>query len=104
VEGVEIIGPERLKELEPHCAGIKALYSPVTGIVDFTQVSGAYADEVRARGGEIRTGHEVTTITRRGGAGVAVVPVVVGGIVFMAAFWLFRQAFARRTGGVGFRR
>src|SRR5919199_845611 len=66
VEGVELIGPERLKELEPHCVGIKALYSPVTGIVDFTQVAHAYADEVRARGGEIRTGHEVTTITRRG--------------------------------------
>jgi hypothetical protein len=33
-----------------------------------------------------------------------VVPVVVGGVAFMAAFWLFRQAFARRTGGAGFRR
>jgi hypothetical protein len=43
-------------------------------------------------------------ITKGGGASVAVVPVVVGGVVFMAAFWLFRQAFARRTGGVGFRR
>jgi hypothetical protein len=43
-------------------------------------------------------------VTKSGGAGIAVVPVVVGGIVFMAAFWLFRQAFARRTGGVGFRR
>src|SRR3954447_19145511 len=43
-------------------------------------------------------------LAKGGGAGVAVVPVVVGGIVFIAAFWLFRQAFARRTGGVGFRR
>jgi hypothetical protein len=43
-------------------------------------------------------------VTKGGGAGIAIVPVVVGGIVFMAAFWLFRQAFARRTGGVGFRR
>jgi hypothetical protein len=43
-------------------------------------------------------------VTKGGGAGVAVVPVVVGGIAFMAAFWLFRQAFSRRTGGVGFRR
>lgn len=42
-------------------------------------------------------------ITTGGRASVAVVPVV-GGVVFMAAFWLFRQAFARRTGGVGFRR
>src|SRR3954454_20768875 len=43
-------------------------------------------------------------ITRGGGAAIAVVPVVVGGIAFVAAFWLFRQAFMRRTGGVGFRR
>jgi hypothetical protein len=43
-------------------------------------------------------------VTKGGGAGIAVVPVVVGGVVFMAAFWLFRQAFARRTGGVSFRR
>jgi hypothetical protein len=34
--------------------------------------------------------------------GFAMIPV--GGIVFMAAFYFFRQAFARRTGGVGFRR
>jgi hypothetical protein len=43
-------------------------------------------------------------VTKGGGQSAAVVPVVVGGIVFMAAFWLFRQAFVRRTGGVGFRR
>jgi hypothetical protein len=43
-------------------------------------------------------------VTKGGGQGIAVVPVVVGGIVFMAAFWIFRQAFMKRTGGVGFRR
>src|SRR3954470_16027067 len=43
-------------------------------------------------------------VTRGGGASVAIVPVVVGGLVFLAAFWLFRQAFMRRTGGVDFRR
>jgi uncharacterized membrane protein YeaQ/YmgE (transglycosylase-associated protein family) len=43
-------------------------------------------------------------VMKGGGAGVAFVPAVVGGVVFLAAFWLFRQAFSRRTGGVGFRR
>src|SRR3954454_877758 len=43
-------------------------------------------------------------VTRGGGASIAIVPVVVGGIAFVAAFWLFRQAFMRRKGGVGFRR
>jgi len=68
VEGVEMIGPERLQELEPHCNGIKAIYSPATGIVDYTRVAQAYADEVRTQGGEIRTGFEVTGIERRSGA------------------------------------
>ena len=28
VPGLEMIGPERLKEIEPYCVGLKALYSP----------------------------------------------------------------------------
>jgi predicted membrane-bound mannosyltransferase len=27
----------------------------------------------------------------------------VGGVVFLCAFWLFREAFKRRSGGLGFR-
>jgi hypothetical protein len=32
------------------------------------------------------------------------VMVVVAGVVYAGSFWLFRRAFARRSGGVGFRR
>ena len=38
VEGLEMIGPERLREIEPHCVGVKALWSPNTGIVDYSRV------------------------------------------------------------------
>ncbi len=65
IPDLELIGPERLREIEPYAVGIKALYSPTTGIVDFAQVARAYAQEVTARGGEILTGHEVTAIARR---------------------------------------
>ncbi len=67
VPGLELIGPERLREIEPHCAGIKALYSPTTGIVDFGQVARKYAEIVAARGGAILTDHEVTGIDREDG-------------------------------------
>lgn len=67
VPGLEMIGPERLRELEPYCEGIQALYSPETGIVDFSQVAEAYAQEVLSRGGRIFTNHEVTAIKERGG-------------------------------------
>ncbi len=65
VEGVEIIGPERLREIEPHCVGLQAIYSPCTGIVDYRKVARAYAAQVRERGGAIHTGHEVVAISRR---------------------------------------
>ena len=32
VPGLEMIGPERLKEIEPHAAGIRALYSPTPAL------------------------------------------------------------------------
>ncbi len=62
--GVELIGPERLREIEPHAAGIKALHVPATGIVDFVAVAHRYAELVRARGGEIRTATRVLGMHR----------------------------------------
>jgi len=67
VPDLEMIGPERLREIEPYAVGIKALYSPTTGIVNFGQVARAYAHEVTSHGGEILTGHEVKTIEQRNG-------------------------------------
>ena len=75
VRGLEMIGPERLREIEPHCTGIKALYSPATGIVDYSMVARKYAELIEARGGEIRTYHEVTAIDRRGGVVQLTTPV-----------------------------
>ena len=74
VPGLEIIGPERLRELEPHCAGLRALYSPQTGIVDYDVVARKYAEIVAARGGAILTGHEVTGIGRADGRSTLATP------------------------------
>jgi (S)-2-hydroxyglutarate dehydrogenase len=49
-------------EIEPSCAGVAALHSPNTGIVDFAAVARAMADEVRAAGGELLLGREVTGV------------------------------------------
>ena len=66
VEGLEEVGPERMREIEPHVAGVGALWSPRTAIIDFVTVSERMADDVRARGGEIRLGVEVTGIRDTG--------------------------------------
>jgi L-2-hydroxyglutarate oxidase LhgO len=65
VEGLDEVEPERIREIEPEAAGIRALWSPTTGIVDFRAVALAYAEEVRSRGGRIDCSREVTGIERR---------------------------------------
>ncbi|CAA9431295.1 MAG: L-2-hydroxyglutarate oxidase [uncultured Rubrobacteraceae bacterium] len=69
---VEHIGPNQLKELEPHAAGIAALKVPSTGIVDFVGVAKAFARTVSKKGGELRTGAEVTGIYEENADGVEV--------------------------------
>ena len=67
VPGLELIGPQRLKEIEPHAAGIRALWSPSTAIVDFQAITEAYAQEFREAGGDVHTHARVSTIARSGG-------------------------------------
>ena len=64
VPGLEVIGRERLREIEPNVAGIRALWSPGTGIIDFRRVALALADVVRTRGARIDTSRQVTAIRR----------------------------------------
>lgn len=61
-EGLEMIGRDRLKELEPHAAGVGAIHSPNTGIVDFTAVTRAYASELQEAGGELHTSTRVLKV------------------------------------------
>jgi (S)-2-hydroxyglutarate dehydrogenase len=61
VEGLRRVGPQELRELEPHAAGVAALHSPNTGIVDFAGVARALATEV----GDVRTGATVEAIAPR---------------------------------------
>ncbi len=52
VEGLEIVGPERIRELEPQASpeAIQALYCPHTGIVDPFEVALAAAENAAANG------------------------------------------------------
>ncbi len=65
VPGLEDVGPERIRELEPHAAGIRGLWSPETGIIDFRRVALAMAADLEAQGVRILTGHEVRGLDAR---------------------------------------
>ncbi|SUZ54288.1 uncharacterized protein METZ01_LOCUS7142 [marine metagenome] len=64
VPDLELVGPERLKEIEPHTAGARALWAPHTGIVDFTKVAAAFANKFQQAGGDIFMGSAVKKIVR----------------------------------------
>jgi len=59
---VEMIDAKRLREIEPHAAGLRAIHSPTTSIVDFGLVSTAIAGELSARGVAIETNAKVLAI------------------------------------------
>ena len=68
VEGLELVGPERLAEIEPHASGVKALWSPRTGIVDYRKVTAVYASRFEEAGGDIFAGTAAKNIERSAGS------------------------------------
>jgi L-2-hydroxyglutarate oxidase len=62
IKGLRMLDAAEIHEVEPHCAGIRAIHVPETGIVDYAQVTQHLADDVRASGGEILMSHAVTAI------------------------------------------
>ncbi|WP_460522326.1 L-2-hydroxyglutarate oxidase [Humibacter antri] len=56
-----------LREIEPHVAGVAAVHSPHTAVVDYASVTEAMAQDVRAAGGQVKLGHEVKAIANENG-------------------------------------
>lgn len=59
---VEVLDAAELRRREPRIIGVGALYVPSTGIIDFRKVVEVLAQQVRAAGGQILLGTEVTEI------------------------------------------
>ncbi len=97
--GVEVIGPDELREIEPHARGLRALVVPSTGVTDYAAVCLKYAELIAAQGGTILTSTAVTGIKR--GADETVAETVAGN--FSAAFLincagLFSDRICRMAG------
>jgi 2-hydroxyglutarate dehydrogenase len=97
VPGLRRLDRAGLREIEPHAAGVAALHSPGTGIVDFPAVARALAAEVAQRGGSVDLGHELIGVDSRArdvvlrtGAG----DVAARHAVFCAGAWADRLAVA----------
>ena len=60
-----VIGVDRLRELEPHCAGVGAIHVPESGIVDYPGMCQTLAKLLVAAGAEIKLNARVTSIDQR---------------------------------------
>jgi len=62
--GLRLVGPQELREIEPHAHGLQALVVPATGVTDYARVCEKYAELIAQNGGCIRTSAAVTAIRR----------------------------------------
>lgn len=63
----EMIDAPRLKELEPHVRGVKAIHVPEAGIVDYRQVCERLSQRITDRGGTVLLNAKVSAMFRRNG-------------------------------------
>lgn len=64
VPGLRRVDAVGIRDIEPSAEGIAALYSPHTAITDFGRVAQAFAADLIAAGGEVRTSNPVQRIGR----------------------------------------
>jgi len=67
LEGLKRLSSEEVEEYEPHARAVEALWVPQTGIVDFSRVAQALAQELSERDVEVRTRARVDGVLRRSG-------------------------------------
>lgn len=62
VENLKLIGPEELKEIEPHARGLKALWIPDSHVVSYRTIAEKLCEILRSKGAQILFGEEVLKI------------------------------------------
>jgi L-2-hydroxyglutarate oxidase LhgO len=66
IEGLTELEESEFAQVEPHVRGVRGLYVPETGVVDFRLVAERMADALKARGVTFRMGVRVDGIERDG--------------------------------------
>ncbi len=66
LQGLQLLGPEQMRDYEPHAAGLAAIRVPEEGIVDFKAATQAMAEEVLSHGGEVRYSSEILKLRSSG--------------------------------------
>ncbi|BBN04982.1 hypothetical protein MPTK1_3g09290 [Marchantia polymorpha subsp. ruderalis] len=64
VQGLELLSPKQITDLEPNVRALRALHSPNTGIANYARIALSYADDFLRNGrGQIRTGFNAKNVS-----------------------------------------
>lgn len=64
--GLRFLDPTEIREIEPHCSGVRGLFVPQTGIVDYGVVANKYLELLMEMGVDIVLGETIVDIKRQG--------------------------------------
>jgi L-2-hydroxyglutarate oxidase len=70
LEGIHPLTKEELKEKEPHVKGLKGIFVPQTGIIDYKDVAEKLSELIQENGGELFFNHKVLDIRNSAEAAV----------------------------------
>jgi len=99
VQGLELVGPDGLADLQPGAAGVLALWVPTAAVTDFSAVGRRFAEQVASEGGEVRTSCRVRGARRVGEAWeVTTDAVVVRARFLVTCAGLYSDRVARAAG------
>lgn len=65
LEGMKLLSPAEIQEREPGCSGVKGIFVPQTGIIDYKQVCKALEKDIITAGGEIIYNYKVSAISEK---------------------------------------
>ena len=62
LQGLRLLNPEQMREIEPHVGGVAALHVPQEGIADYPKVCAALQQQIAAQGGQVVTRAKVMVL------------------------------------------
>jgi (S)-2-hydroxyglutarate dehydrogenase len=71
LNGLQMLGPSEMREIEPHVGGVAGIRVPDEGIVDYAAVCESLARCITERGGSVATNARVTRLERPRGRWIA---------------------------------
>ncbi len=67
MEGLKFLTDSEIREIEPYCAGLKGLFVPQTGIVDYVEVANKYLELLMRHNVEIVLNEPIMGIRKKNG-------------------------------------